>query len=162
MRLSVKRSLIKTLRFKKHNRIVIFNRADQQTFSVVGIRRDYGFQPCDMSEQSFGTLAVSLAAKDSATCRSPDRKRSCKLSGRAVAKTRRLRNNLIESGVDIVRKLDLDNGAKPVRTHANSCRNDAALSQRRIEDPGAAIFLLQSFRTTEDSAEIADVFSEDQ
>src|ERR1700722_10354699 len=153
-------AVIEPFRFEKDDRIVVLDRGDQETFSVVGIGGDDGLEAGDVREQGLGTLAMRLPAIDAAAARHADHDRSEELAARAVAQPRRLRHDLVVAGIDIVGELDLGDHPKPIGAHADRHAHDSGFVDRRVEAARLAILALQPIGAAKHAAEIADVLTE--
>jgi hypothetical protein len=57
----------------------------------------------------------------------------------AVPQPRRLGNQLVETGVDVVGELDLGNRPQTVRPHPDGDADDPALGDRRVENACRAV-----------------------
>jgi hypothetical protein len=145
---------------KKTTGSFVLDRRDQQALGVIGVGRDHRLHAGDMGEQGLGRLAVGLAAEDAAAVGRADGERQAPFAGGAVAHPRRLRDDLVEGGIDIIGELDLGDRPQPVGGHADRGRDDAVLGDRRVEHAVLAIFLLEALGGAEDAAEIADILAE--
>ncbi len=114
-----------------------------------------------MGKQRLRTLAVRLAAENSAAGRHADDDRAGELAGRPVAQAGGLRHDLVIGRIDIVGELDLDAGTQAVGGHADRRADNAKFRDRGVEAAAGAVFLLQAGGAAEDAAEIADILAED-
>ncbi len=103
---------------------------------------------------------MGLTAIDAATTGGADRHRRGVLASRAVADAGEFGNDLVETRENIVGELDLGDRAHTVCGHAHRHGDDRALIDRRVEDAGRTVFLLQAARHPENAAEIADILAE--
>src|SRR5690606_10347059 len=139
------------------DRVIVLDRGDQQTFRVMRRARDHGLEAGHMGKERFRTLAMGLAAEDAAAERAAHGDRGNELSRRAIAHPRRLADELVEAGIDIVGELDLGDRPQPVSAHADGDADNTAFVDRRVEYPGLAVFLLKTRGRSENPAEVADV-----
>ena len=112
-----------------------------------------------MCKDRFGALAVGLPAEDTAAERRAHGDRRDIFRRRTIAQPRRLGDQLVEPRVDIVRELDFRHRAQPIGPHPHRRGDDPAFGDRRVEDAGLAVFLLQPCSAAEHSAEIADILA---
>src|SRR6185369_818026 len=107
---SLERTVIEPLRLKENDGIVVLDRGDQQALGIVGIGRNHRLQSRDMGKDRFWTLTMRLAAKNAAAIGRAHRQWCRKLTARTVAQARSLRHKLIRRGIDVIGKLNLDDG----------------------------------------------------
>ena len=108
------------------------------------------------------TLAVVVPALDAAARRGADHQRAGELTPGAVAQLGGLTGELIETGADVVGKLDLGYRAQPTHRHAHRRPHDGPLGERRIEDPAFSKLGPEARRRQKNPATRAHVFPEHQ
>ena len=156
--MSVERAVVDALGLEEEDGVVVLDRGDQQPLGVVGGGRDHRLDAGDVGEDAFGALAVRLPAEDAAAVRGADGDGRGEVTRRSVAQPRRLADELVEAGIDVVGELDLGHGPQPVRAHADGRGDDAAFVDGRVEHARLAELRLQAGGRAEHAAEIADVF----
>ena len=159
---AIERTVVNALGFEEDDRIVVLDGGDEQPLRVIRCGRRHRFQAGDMREQRFGALAVCLAAENATAIGHAHHHRHRVVAGRAITDARGFRDQLVVGGINIVGKLDFDDGPQAVRGHANGGAGDAAFVDRRVEAAGHAVLFLQAFSDAKHAAEIADVFAERQ
>src|SRR3546814_15781428 len=87
--MTIERSVVQALGFKKDDRVVALDGGNQQAFGIVGIGRHDRAQAADMGKERFGALAVGLPAIDAAAARHAYGQRRNELAGRARPEARR-------------------------------------------------------------------------
>src|SRR5260370_41101355 len=96
-------------------------------------------------------------AADTASAGRANGHRCEELTGAAIADARQFADDLIEARIDIIRELNLGDGAQAVHAHADRGGDDAALGDGRVDDAMLAVLALQSLGGAEHAAEVADV-----
>ncbi len=102
---------------------------------------------------------MRLAAENTAAERGAHGHRTDEIVRRTIAQARRLADQLVEPGIDIVGELDLGNRAKAIGAHADRDPDDPALVDRRVEHPGLAMLSLEARGGAEHAAEKADILA---
>src|SRR5690348_13963926 len=102
---------------------------------------------------------MRLATPNTATARHAHHYGRRELTAAAVADAGKLAHDLVVSRIHVIRELDLRDRAQPVHRHADGSRHDTAFRDGRIEHAMLAETLLQAFRATENSTEVADVLA---
>src|SRR6267142_1566550 len=102
--------VVDTLGLEEHNRVVIFDRADQQSLGIIGIGRHHNLDPADVRKDRLRALRVSLPAPDATATGRTNSDRRRKLTCRPVPQSGKLADDLVESRVDVVSELDLRDG----------------------------------------------------
>ena len=159
---AVEGAVVDALGLQEEHRVVVLDGGDQQALGVVGVGRDHRLQPRHVGEQGLHALGVGVAAEDAAAIGAADGHGGGEVGGRAVAQPRRLADQLVVGGVDVVGELDLHDGAQAVGAHADGGAHDAALRDRRVEAAGQAVLLLQPVGDAEHAPKEAHVLTEDQ
>src|SRR5688572_28322472 len=98
---------------------------------------------------------MRLPAADAAAARHAHRDGREEFPRAAVTQARKLAHDLVVSGIDIVRELNLRDRTQAVDPHAYGRGDDSAFGDRGIEHALSAVFLLQAFGDAEHAAEIA-------
>src|SRR5690606_39304801 len=127
----------------------------------VGVGWNDGTQSSNVREKCFGTLAVCLAPVNASARGHAYGQRCSEIPGTAVAQSRGLGNNLVSGRVKIVGKLNLHHRSQPVCTHPDRRADNASFGDRSVKHPVLSVLGLQTFRTTEDATEIADILAKD-
>ncbi len=112
-----------------------------------------------MREVRLDALRVVQPTADAAAVGRADDQRRSPLSAGAVVHQRGFVDDLVERREDVVRELDLADGAHPAQRRANTHRDDAQLRQRRIDYAVRAVLLEQAERRAEDAAALAYVLA---
>ena len=115
-----------------------------------------------MGEQRLGTLAVGLSAENAPAEGRAHGQRGDEVACRTVAQTRRLGDELVEAGIDVIGELDFGHGAQAIGPHPHRHADDPAFADGRVEHAGLAVFLLQPRGGAEDAAVHAHILAEDQ
>jgi hypothetical protein len=124
-----------------------------------GVLGDDGLETRDVSEDRFRALAVGLAAEDAAAERAPHGHRRDEFAGRAIAQPRRLADQLVQPGVDVIGELYFRHRPQAVRAHPHRDADNPAFADRGIEHARLAVLFLQAGGCAEHAAEIADVLA---
>ena len=131
--IAVEGTVVDALGLEEDHRIIVLDRGDQQALGIIGRRRNHRLEARDMGEQRFRALAVGLPAENAAAKWRAHSDRRGKFPRRAITQPRGFGNQLVEPGIDIVRKLDLGHRAQAIGRHAHGCADNAAFVDRRIE-----------------------------
>jgi hypothetical protein len=104
---------------------------------------------------------MGLAAADAAAARHAHHHGRRELPTAPIAQARQLAHDLVVSGIDIVRELDLGDRPQAIDRHADRRRDDAAFGNGRVEDAMLTEALLQAVSDAKHPTEIADVLAHD-
>ena len=159
--IAAERAIVDPLGFKKHDGVIVFDRGNQQPLGIIRGRGNNCLDPADMREQAFGALAMRLPAEYAAAKGRTHGHGANEVIGGTIAHARGLTDQLIETGVDVIRKLNLGHGTQAIGCHADSNANDATFADGRIKNTGFAMLFLKPRSRAEHAAEIADVFPHD-
>ena len=85
---AVERAIVETLGLEKDNRVVVFDRADQEPLGIVRVCRDDRLEPADVGEDGLRALTVRLSPEDPATARRAYGDGRSELARRPIAEPR--------------------------------------------------------------------------
>ncbi len=159
---AVEGAVVDPLGFEEHDRIVVLDRADQQSLGVVGTGGDHGFQAADMGEYALGALGMGLSATDAAATGRAYRDRGEVFAAAAMAQPCQLADDLVDGRIDVIGELHLDHGTQAVDAHADGRGDDAAFGDRCVEGAVGAVFVIQALGAAEYAAEKTHVLPHHQ
>ena len=145
---------------EEHDRIGVTDRGQQEAVGAFRRRRHHDAQAGDMGEHGLGRLRVMLGGTNAGAMRRAQNHRAAQPPLRSVAEPGRVVHQLIDAGIEESHKLDLADGLKPLRRHADAQPADQRFRQRSVENALDTEALLQAGGRTEYAAIDADIFSE--
>ena len=160
VRITIEWSVIEPLRFKENDRIVIFNRRDEQALGIVRVRRHDGLDTTDVREHALRALRMRLPATNPTTTGRTDRHWRCESRGTPVAQSSQLADDLIVGGINVVCELNFSDRAQTVDTHTDSGADDATFGDRGIQHTMRSEGFLKSISDPEYATKVTDILTE--
>ena len=145
---------------EKEHWVGVADRRAQQPDRVVGVRRDDHGEAGTL-EITLDALAMVEGAADAAAVGRADDHRHIPIAGGAVPEEGGLVDDLIEGGMDEIRKLHLGDRDEVVERHAQRQTDDRGLGQRRVDHAQLAELLVEPIGGQEDAPLGTDVLAHD-